>query len=82
MFFSSFNRKYLKLIKMDISVFKFKLFIYSHGGTLGWAFSLHFGRYFELTIIELEMGEEHGNRLDHAKWGYLELFAEIRVLAL
>ena len=26
--FSSFNRKYLKLIKMDISVFEFKLFKY------------------------------------------------------
>ena len=28
--FSSFNRKYLKLLKMDISGFKFKLFIYIH----------------------------------------------------
>ena len=28
LFFSSFNRKYLKFIKMDISVFEFKLFIY------------------------------------------------------
>ena len=27
-FFISFNRKYLKLIQFDISVFAFKLFIY------------------------------------------------------
>ena len=29
LFFTSFNRKYLNLIKMDISVFEFKLFICS-----------------------------------------------------
>ena len=32
-FFSNFNRKYLKLIKMDISVFEFKLFIYTQNVT-------------------------------------------------
>ena len=46
-FFSSFNLKYLKLIKMDISVFAFKLFICS---TVAVAYTLQMDDWISLLL--------------------------------